>query len=188
MKEYKTNAHPKAVADLIPVFCAYDKIVKTSNLKANPSNPNIHPEEQIKLLADIIKATGWRSPITVSKQSGYVVKGHGRLLAARMAELTEVPVDFQEYSSQEEETADLLADNKIAELSKINKKMLLDCFEQYDTGATPFILSGYTDAEYEDLAAMFDECEIKLDKTKKKNDKSVICPECGTRFIPNEVD
>ena len=188
MREYKTNAHPKALADSIPVFCAFDKIVKTSSPKANPLNPNTHPEEQIKLLSEIIKATGWRAPITVSKQSGLVVKGHGRLLAAKLAELNEVPVDYQNYSSQEEETADLLADNKIAEFSKINKKQLLECFEQYDTGETPFILSGYTEAEYEEIAAMFDERDINSEKEKEKKDKSVVCPECGAVFVLGKGD
>jgi len=188
MREYKTNAHPKAIADLIPVFCAFDKIVKTENLRPNPLNPNTHPDEQVKLLAEIIKATGWRSPITVSKQSGFVVKGHGRLLAAKLAELNEVPVDYQEYTSTEEETADLLADNKIAEFSKINKKVLLECFEHYDTGETPFILSGYTETEYEEIAALFDERDINSETERKKKQKSVECPECGAVFIPYEVE
>ena len=32
------------------VFCAYDEIVAADELKANPLNPNTHPEEQIKYL------------------------------------------------------------------------------------------------------------------------------------------
>lgn len=79
---YKTEAKPKAMAGEIPVFCAHDEIVDTLKLVPNPKNPNKHPQEQIELLTRIIKATGWRQPITVSKRSGFVVKGHGRLLAA----------------------------------------------------------------------------------------------------------
>ena len=188
MREYKSSAHPKGIADLIPVFCAFDKIVKTSSLRPNPLNPNKHPEEQIKLLAEIIKAAGWRTPITVSKLSGYVVKGHGRLLAATLAGLCEVPVDYQEYSSHEEETADLLADNRIAEFSKIDKKKLLDCFEQCDTGETPFLLCGFTETEYQDIASMFDEYDKKEKKEKIIKQNIVICPECGAEFIPDEVD
>lgn len=188
MKEYKSSAHPKGIADLVPVFCAFDKIVKTSSVKPNPLNPNKHPEEQIKLLSEIIKATGWRAPITVSKQSGYVVKGHCRLLAATFAGLCEVPVDYQDYSSDEEEMADLLADNRIAEFSKTDKKKLLECFEQYDTGETPFILSGYTETEYQEIASLFDEYEKNEEKETVKKDKKFVCPECGAVFIPNEVD
>lgn len=176
--EYRTKAKPRAMAGDIPVFCAFDKIVKIQELKPNPQNPNQHPTAQIKLLAEIIKATGWREPITVSKNSGLIVKGHGRLLAAQLANMTEVPVDFQEYSSNEEETADLLADNRIAEFSDLDKKALLDCFENYDSGEVPFILSGFTEDEYKDLASMFDEMP-KEKKEKVKCECSEKCPYYG---------
>mgnify|MGYP002626437277 CR=1 FL=1 len=159
--KYKTKAKSKAIADKIPVFCAFDKIIKIEDLKPNPANPNTHPEEQVQSLAQNIKAIGWRYPITVSNQSGMIVKGHGRLMAAKFLGVKEVPVDYQNYASQEEETADLLYDNKIQELSEIDKKALLNCFESYDTGNIPFELSGYTEEYYKDLASAFDEYKPK---------------------------
>lgn len=159
--EYKTKAEPRAKADNISVFCSYDKIVKIENVKPNPANPNTHPEEQIKNLAQNIKSIGWRYPITISNQSGMIVKGHGRLMAAKCLGVKEVPVEYQNYSSEEEEMADLLFDNRIQELSEIDRKTLLNCFENYDTGNIPFELSGYTEEEYRDLASAFDEYEPK---------------------------
>ena len=159
--EYKIKAEPRAKADNISVFCSYDKIVKIENVKPNPANPNTHPEEQIKNLAQNIKSIGWRYPITISNQSGMIVKGHGRLMAAKYLGVKEVPVEYQNYSSEEEEMADLLFDNRIQELSEIDRKTLLNCFENYDTGNIPFELSGYTEEEYRDLASAFDEYEPK---------------------------
>ena len=72
LAEYTTAAQPKAYADGVPVFCAHDAIVPLKDLRPNPKNPNQHPPEQIKLLSSIIRATGWRGPITVSKRSGYI--------------------------------------------------------------------------------------------------------------------
>lgn len=43
------------------VHCAHDALVPTAELKANPRNPNKHPEKQIALLAKIIAAQGWRA-------------------------------------------------------------------------------------------------------------------------------
>ena len=74
LSEYNTTAEPKAYADGVPVFCAHDAIVPIKDLQPNPKNPNQHPPEQIKLLASIIRATGWRAPITVSKRSGLVTE------------------------------------------------------------------------------------------------------------------
>ena len=81
LSEYITTAEPKAYADGVPVFCAHDAIVPIKDLRPNPKNPNQHPPEQIKLLASIIRATGWRAPITVSKRSGLVTKGYGNVLS-----------------------------------------------------------------------------------------------------------
>lgn len=74
---YKTSAEPRAYIDGMPVFCAYDEFVQIGQMKPNPKNPNQHPEAQITLLANIIRANGWRNNITVSRRSGMVVRGHG---------------------------------------------------------------------------------------------------------------
>lgn len=107
------------------VNCLYDKLVPISELKPNPKNRNSHPQDQIERLAKILKYQGWRYPIKVSKQSGFITSGHGRLEAAIENGWPEVPVNYQDYESEEQEYADLQADNAIAswsdlDLSKIN--------------------------------------------------------------------
>ena len=100
MSKSQTKPEPKATADNIPVYCAHDAIVKTADMKPNPKNPNQHPEEQLRRLGSIIRAAGWRNPITVSTRSGLIVRGHGRLMAAQLAGLNEVPVDYQNYATE----------------------------------------------------------------------------------------
>lgn len=114
----------RAAIGNVSVYCRYDALEKTAALKPNPKNPNVHPEKQIKLLSKIISEQGFRVPITVSKRSGFIVRGHGRLLAAQGLGLAEVPVEYQDYGSDAEEYADLIADNKLAELSEIDKAVL----------------------------------------------------------------
>ena len=158
--DYKTTAEPKAWAGEVPVFCAHDNIVDVLTLIPNPKNPNTHPEEQVELLGRIIMATGWRQPITVSKRSGFIVKGHGRHLAAQAAGLTKVPVDYQDYASEAEEYADLVADNRLAELSEIDKAMMADVFKEIDPTEIPVELTGYTEEEFDDLKDLFSDKEI----------------------------
>ena len=143
----------------IKVFCCYDKMVDIAELIENPRNPNKHPEEQLKILAKVIKQNGWRQPITVSKLSGFIVKGHGRLQAAKLLGCEKVPVDYQEYENESLEYADLMADNRIAELSEMDNKKLLELFQEFDVGEVDFDLSGYTEEFYKELAAAFDEYE-----------------------------
>ena len=157
LAEYITTAQPKAYAAGVPVFCAHDAIVSLKDLQPNPKNPNQHPSEQIKLLASIIRATGWRGPITVSKRSGFIVKGHGRMMAAELGDMTEVPVDYQDYASEAEELADLTADNRIAELATTDNRLLAEVFADLDTGEIPFMLSGYTEEDYGNIVTALSE-------------------------------
>lgn len=161
----------------IKVHCSHDAMVDVATLKPNPYNPNTHPQAQIELLAEIIKQTGWRAPITVSNLSGLIVKGHGRLLAAQLLGCKTVPVDYQDYENESLERADLMADNRIAELSETDNKKLLNLFEEFDTGEVDFNLSGYDEKFYKELAHSFDEYEKEDEKIKPK--KVIECPECG---------
>ena len=147
---YITTATPRATTpDARPVFCSYDEIVAIKDLKPNPKNPNQHSERQLGLLAEIIKGTGWRAPITVSKRSGLMVKGHGRRMAALQAGLQYAPVEYQEYASEAEEHADLIADNRIAELSALDDTKLMDMVETL--ADTPVELTGFTEQDLKDI-------------------------------------
>ena len=125
------------------VFCSHTEMRDPASLVEHPRNYNTHPAEQIRLLAKIIKHQGWRNPITVSKRSGYVVKGHGRLAAALQLGCSEVPVDVQEYKDEASEYADMIADNRIAELAEADQDALKglltdDVFEGFDLDLTGF--------------------------------------------------
>ena len=153
MTDYRTNAEPRAMIGDVPVFCAFDELVDIGKAVPNPKNPNSHPKAQIELLAKIIKAQGWRQPITISTRSGLIVKGHGRLEAAILLGADQVPVDFQNYATEAEEIADLTADNRLAELAEMNNTMLSDLLTDFDTGEMPLELTGYTE---EDLAGIIE--------------------------------
>lgn len=147
------------------VYSAYDEIVKIEELKENPKNPNTHSEHQIELLAEVIKKTGWRASITVSNLSGYIVKGHGRLQAAKFAGFKEVPVEYQNFKDEEEEMAALLADNKIAELAEIDEEKLKEIFNEFDFD--DLFLTGFSQDEFNDLTDIFEETDItEINKIK----------------------
>lgn len=137
----------------IKIHCAYDDMVELHRLIPNPRNPNQHPEQQIKLLAEIIKFQGWRVPITVSTRSGYIVRGHGRYEAAKLLGIEKVPVDYQDYENEAEEWADLIADNRIAELAEMSDEKLKDLLKELDKQEFDISLTGYTLEDFEKLIA-----------------------------------
>lgn len=186
----KNEVKPRTIMSSIPVWCRFDFECDINKLVEHPQNPNKHPEEQIERLAKIIEATGWRNPITVSSLSGFIIKGHGRLLAAKKLGLKTVPVEHQDYKDTAYEQADLMSDNQIAELSTNDRRKLLNLFEEFDSGKVDFEISGFTLKDYQDLAHSFDEYQPKSEKSESEESdeeqvdtkKYVVCPNCGERI------
>lgn len=118
------------------IRCSYHAIVDPNVLKEHPNNNNKHTKKQIERLAKIIKYNGWTSVITVSRISGYITKGHARLLAAKKLKCKKVPIQYIDYESPEHEYADLTADNEIArwatlDLDKV-KEDVINLNENFD--------------------------------------------------------
>ncbi|MEW6104758.1 MAG: ParB/Srx family N-terminal domain-containing protein [Bacillota bacterium] len=190
-KEDKTAS--KGVASGIPVYCAFDELADIGSLKPHPRNPNRHPESQIALLAKIIKAQGWRAPITVSNRSGYIVRGHGRLLAAQLLGVKQVPVDRQDYASDEEELADLIADNRVAELAEMDRLSLAELLREIEAAGLDLEIAGFTKTDMAMLVAEVsatDASSISHDdgsdssETSEQGGAAVRCPWCGYEFVP----
>lgn len=148
----KTQA-PKAkgLADGIEVWCGFDKLVPVDDLKPNPRNPNTHPARQIELLAKNIRYFGFRHPITVSKLSGFIVAGHGRLLAAKELGMQIVPVDYQDFASENDEMAVLVADNRLAELASLDLNSLESIINDLKVEGFDTLLTGFDEADLDSL-------------------------------------
>lgn len=128
----------------IPIFCSHTTLIAPGELVPHPQNPNRHPKEQIQSLSNIILGNGWRTSITRSKRSGFVVRGHARLEVALLLGCSVVPVDEQDYSSEAAELADLVADNRIAELSETDTTVLGKVLSQLDRSEVDLKLTGYS--------------------------------------------
>jgi len=163
----QVQSSSRADASGIPVWCRHDAIVEIETVTGNPRNPNKHPDKQVALLAKIIRAQGWRAPITVSTRSGFVVRGHGRLEAAKLLQVATVPVERQDYATEAEEYADMIADNRIAELAEPDNALLKDILQDLDTGAFDMDLTGFDVGEMERLMTQF--CVEEVDAPELKD-------------------
>lgn len=140
----------EASAPTVPkVNCSFDSMASLEMLEPNPRNPNQHPESQIALLAKAILHQGWRSPIVVSKRSGLIVAGHGRYEAAKLLGLSKVPIDYQEFASDEDEYAHLVADNRLAELSETDERKLFQLLLDFTTSEMDTEIAGFDAAALE---------------------------------------
>lgn len=134
----------------IETHCAFDKSVDVVDLIPHPRNPNKHDDKQIALLAKIIRSQGWRNPIVVSERSGFIISGHGRLEAAKMLNVEQVPVDLQAFENEAEEYAHLIADNRIAELAETDRDELADLIRELD-GEIDLDLTGFDEPSLAEL-------------------------------------
>lgn len=76
-------------------------------------NAKKHPKKQVEQVAASIKEFGFNQPIVVDKNN-IVIVGHGRLEAAKLLGLTDVPVTVVDLT-EEQASAYRLADNKLNE-------------------------------------------------------------------------
>ena len=97
-------------------------------------------------------------------------------MAAKRLGMEMIPVDEQEYISEAQEWADLVADNRIAELAEMDRAGLKDIIENIDTGEIDLELTGYDES---DLAMLMTEIHQETDSSAFN---LTTCPECGNEF------
>lgn len=157
------------------------QLIDVAKLAPNPTNRNHHPQNQIDRLAKLYRYQGFRNPIIVSNQSGYIVAGHGRRLAAIQAGLLQVPVSYQDFESPEQEYAFGVSDNAVGleaelDLSGINADLVeLDpSFDLDHLGILDFKL---------DVSEFENPKDGQPDGTSIEP-KVVVCPNCLVEFNP----
>tara|TARA_R110000868_G_scaffold75906_1_gene218667 strand:+ start:88 stop:1308 length:1221 start_codon:yes stop_codon:yes gene_type:complete len=116
-------------------------------------NARTHSDEQVGQIAASIKEWGWTTPVLVD-ETGSIIAGHGRTLAAQRLQMTEVPVMVAKGWSDAKKRAYVLADNKLALNAGWDNEMLaLELGEIGDLGFD-LDLTGFTADE---IAALMPE-------------------------------
>ena len=114
------------------------------------NNVKAHPDDQVKKIASSIKNYGWDQPIVVDG-SNEIIKGHGRLQAAQLLGLEQVPVIVREDLTEAEARASRIADNKTAESEWLDEELEteIDVLAQDDEIDMDSL--GFDDDEIDDL-------------------------------------
>lgn len=114
---------------------------KRADLVPYVNNARTHSEEQVKAIAASITRFGWTNPILVDGALG-VIAGHGRLAAATLLGMDEVPVIELTGLSDEQKRAYVLADNQIALNSDWNYSMLREELPKLEAENFPMDILG----------------------------------------------
>ncbi|WP_436642156.1 site-specific DNA-methyltransferase [Microbaculum sp. FT89] len=97
--------------------------VSVSDLKPNARNARTHTRKQLKQIASSIERFGFVNPVLVDSDGG-IIAGHGRVEAAKLLCLEEVPVLRIEHLNETEKRAYVIADNRLAELAGWDRDLL----------------------------------------------------------------
>ena len=94
-------------------------------LRPSARNAKIHGTDQVAKIAASMAKFGWTVPCLVA-DDGELIAGHGRVLAAIMLGLKDVPVIRLVHLDEAERRAYRIADNKLTELGEWDEAMLRD--------------------------------------------------------------
>jgi DNA modification methylase len=92
-------------------------------LRANPQNARTHSKRQIRQIADSIRSFGFTNPVLI-EQDGTILAGHGRVEAARLLGMQEVPTIRLAELTRDQIRAYVIADNRLAEKAGWDKSIL----------------------------------------------------------------
>ena len=164
-----------------PLFAFFVGLTLLGLVACKQPDPTPVLRQRFELLAKNIRYFGWRQTITVSNLTGLIVSGHGRLMAAKHLGVEVVPVDYQDFASENDELAVLVADNRLAELSSVDLNELEKIASEWKSADFDTILAGFEPADLEGLLnpGGDDDQEDDDDRHDKELDKSDVTVAVG---------
>lgn len=138
-------------------------------LKPYPGNARTHSKRQIKQIAASIERFGFTNPVLVD-DGLMILAGHGRVEAAKLLGLDEIPIVRISHLSEADKSAYVLADNQLAlkagwdrEILAIELQGLIDL--NFDVGVIGFEVA---------------EIDLILDAAREANPQTRAAPEDAT--------
>jgi ParB-like nuclease domain len=127
-------------------------------LRASPNNARRHSKKQLKQIARSIKRFGFVNPVLISDDFE-IIAGHGRVEAAKILGLRQVPTVRLSHLSAADQRAYIITDNRLAELAGWDRALLAS------------ELQGLLDLEFDDIELTgfsLGEIDLLLDEAAEK--------------------
>jgi DNA modification methylase len=96
---------------------------KVANIWPAPRNARTHSTKQLRQIATSIRTFGFTNPVLIDGK-GQIIAGHGRLAAAQLLGLEQVPTLCIDWLNDAEQRAYVIADNRLAERAGWDRDLL----------------------------------------------------------------
>ena len=130
------------------------------------NNARTHSDEQVLQIASSIKEFGFTNPVLLDEKDG-VIAGHGRIMAAKLLKMDEVPTITLSGLSEAQIKAYIIADNKLALNSGWDEEMLKVELSELEELGYDMDLTGFEKFEIDELFG--DEENITSEEFGDKN-------------------
>lgn len=167
--------------------------IKTSELVPYANNAKLHSDEQVKKIAASIKEFKFNNPVLIDKDNG-IIAGHGRVLAAELLKLKEVPCIRLGHLTEAQKKAYILADNRLGdigggwneELLKIELEGLKELdfnidLTGFDDSFLSFVEEPTEGLIEDDEIPEVAEPKVKLGDVWQLGDHRLLCGDCTDR-------
>jgi len=138
--ENPSVAWPAAKVEIWPI----------ERLTANPRNARIHGPEQIEQIRASLREFGWTMPVLV-RENGMLIAGHGRLEAAKLEGVTEVPTIVARGWTEAQCQAYAICDNKLTDSSHWDEELLRLELGDLQAAGFDLALTGFDHGELDRL-------------------------------------
>ena len=132
-----------------------------NTIKPYENNPRKLKDSAIEKVAMSLKEYGFRQPIVVDKDR-IIVVGHTRYRASKKLGLKEVPITIADNLTPEKINAYRIADNRTAEESEWDYKLLQEEFSNLVDEKFNLELTGFNEDELKKYLAMEEDFEVDL--------------------------
>lgn len=126
------------------------QLVPIDRLIPYVNNARTHSAEQINKLRSSLREFGFINPVIIDSDYN-VIAGHGRIMAAKAENITEVPCVFVDYLNDAQKKAYILADNRMALDADWDEELLKVEIESLQGADFDLNLTGFDEAELMDI-------------------------------------
>ena len=126
------------------------ELVEVESLIPYARNARTHSDVQVAQIAASIKEFGFLSPIIITGDNT-ILCGHGRFYAAQKLGLKKVPCVREEYLTEAQRKAYIIADNKLSLNAGWDNDLLSIELKDLEADAFDLSLTGFSDSELDDL-------------------------------------
>lgn len=119
---------------------------KVSDLVPYAKNARTHSANQVAQIADSIKQWGWTVPVLIGADN-QIIAGHGRVEAAKLLGLEEVPVVIARGWTAEQCRAYILADNQLPQNAGWDFDLVAQELSELDEAGFDVTQIGFSTAE-----------------------------------------